>query len=367
MEGMETSSQLLDSKKAEKVEKTSPFMNMDLAKTEYDLSWHDKNRIVSEKDRKGFNNVLSSVTATGYRKPETTAIDIDDESYKSDEEILQELKRESVQHFLGRNASIEELHSDRFADVIDAVKQEKGEAEKTAINDRLEKKSSHRWNKTKRKKLKKSREIMGTAIDKISELQKSDTIAKSDNLGDNEIVKDDYKNKFNKYNEIYATIYKSDCHLAEAVAKNEKEETIIKVKARRTYFTNMYNMAEREKNCYMEENIRIMEQSRRQNIAKPNRKEYLQFTEKIAKVQERINFYNAKADEIRRKMENEFVEEQKLGAAPVTMEDVAITYSHFSNEEIKEAKEDENEKKPNQMHEEIRNNENNLSDWEDFS
>ena len=133
-----------------KREKLNTFMTQDSAATEYDLSWHDKNRIVSAEDRKNFKNVLSSVITTGYRKPQTAIIGTDEENYKSDDAILQELKRESVQHFIGRSTNLEEQRLDRFADVIGAEEQEKSEAEKAAINDRLVKKSSHRWNKTKR-------------------------------------------------------------------------------------------------------------------------------------------------------------------------------------------------------------------------
>lgn len=350
-----------------KREEINPFMTQGNTFTEYDLSWHDKNRILSAEDRKNFKNVLSSVTTTGYRKPQTAIIGTDEENYKSDDAILQELKRESVQHFIGRSTSLEEQRLDRFADVIGAEEQEKSEAEKAAINDRLVKKSSHRWNKTKRKKLKKSREIMGTAIDKINELQKSDTIEKSDNLGAIEIAKDDYKNKFNKYNEIYAAIYQSDCHLAEAVAKNEREEIGIKAKAKKTFFVNMYNVVERERLCYEEENIRIMEEANNQNIGKPDRGKYSSFAERIAKVHERITFYQAKKGEISEKLHDAEEEIRKLGIAATSMDEVIATYDNVSDTEMAEILEEETEKKFDQWREEIRNNRLKPSDWEGIS
>ena len=348
----------------------------------YDLSWKYKDRNTAG-EAENFKNVLSTVVRSGHRRPKTELLIADVESYKTDEEIIQELKRTAIQHFAGRQANSEELHSEKYTDNMDEGQKTNSEIEKTAINDRLEKKSSHRWNKTKRKKLKKSREIMGTAIDKINELQNSDTLANSDVIGNKTGKNEDYKEKFNKYNEIYFAIYKSDCRLAEAVAKDENEEKIIKARAKRTYYRNMQNMTLREQLCYQEENNRLMDNKCKDRSEDETRTERLLRAEKVARVQERIDFYTAKYSEINDKMGRTLAEEDTLAEiinkkdaktnknkAKADKNKASDTYHIVDDKEAKEiaegSREEQNQILFEQMQEEVRKNRLSISDWDSW-
>ena len=154
---------------------------------------------------------------------------------KEDEQIEQEIQEEQQT----------EVKYDR--EVTEKVTKERG-----LIKNRLASKS-HRWGKTKNKRLKTSSEKMANAnkiLNGVTDIKNADSYIES-------------KERFEKYAAFYGEVRSADRYLAEAVSRDKLEEKLIKSKVEVKYLENMLSLCSRERQRCMERDNEPDAQSRK--------------------------------------------------------------------------------------------------------